>query len=82
MEWVLPGVRARRRRRKPMPPWLKVAIFIVALDLWLVGQNTGQMMAGTAEWTDVLAGLGGAVSLAIWWPILQREWKAWRDDDG
>ena len=84
MEAVLPHVRAKtkRKRRKPMPPWLKFWLLLLILDLsnifkFVVNAAIGKEVAGNMALT------GFTVLIISWivWPNFKREWDAWRKDD-
>lgn len=79
---VLPRPRAKRKRKKPMPPWLMVWLFFAAYELLLIAWG----VLDVAREKDIVPNmLSVAILTASFtvtvWPNLKREWEAWKRDD-
>lgn len=73
--------RARPKRRKPMPPWLKLYLAAVVADVIFLAYNVVQIGIDGPE--PIAAALACMWSLGLWrdWPRFRTEWDRWRKDD-
>jgi len=79
---ALPRIKtkAKRKRRKPMPPKLKFLIFwVVWCCFWLAWDVIDYVMG--PETKDLIYAGIQAACLCFWWPQFIREWNAWRKDN-
>jgi hypothetical protein len=84
MEAVLPrvGARTKRKRRKPMPPWLRFYLAMVIVDALWLGYNVFNVAIGKDSTLFLVYSAIWCAILARDWPRFKREWDAWRRDNG
>lgn len=84
MEHVLPAIKTKtkRKKRKPMPPWLKFWLLIAFFDLAGMLQDLMEILVNKNVTKNSIAFMFvGAVFAGIVWPNLKREWDAWKRDN-
>lgn len=84
MEIALPAIKTktRRKKRKPMPPYLVYLICVFFNDCFWFAYDLVKIMLdkGDRGWNMALAGMWVCL-ISLIWPQLKREWKAWRKDN-
>ena len=78
MEAVLPRTRTRRKRRKPMPPWLKLYIVMITMDCLFLGYNVFEIGTGKSNALNPIFAVLWTYFLMRDWPRFKAEWDAWK----
>lgn len=77
---ALPRAKAKRKRRKPMPPKLRWLLFWVCWCAFWTGYDLVKFLGSGRMWDMILAGI-----MICWfctfWGDFKREWTAWWKDD-
>lgn len=69
----------QRRRRRPLPPGLKIMAALIAVMLLCFGSHVVKIVSGTANGSTVLF-LCVEVPWFAWaWPRLVQAWEWWRN---
>lgn len=76
---AIPMPKVKRKRKKPMPSYLKILLFGVIWDVAFICYDTLSAMRGSYSSIFFL----GIQSCLFWiiWPKFLVAWRSWKDDD-
>lgn len=78
---ALPRAKARRRRRRPLPPYVKFLLAMVLINAVFLCQNLVRLMLGTIDALGTVMAAVQVYVVVVNWPFLRRELKRWWDGD-
>lgn len=82
MSYSIALPRVRRKRRKPMPPWLKFWLLNLILCLGIIAWCVVAMIHGKGlPWIMFTVVLEVYNIHSIIWPATLYWWKVWQDDE-
>lgn len=78
---ALPKIKSKRKRKKPMPPWLIYRLLWLVFSLTLLGLSTINISTQGATVTNVLL-FTFWIMMSVWdYYLFKMVWDKWRKDN-